>query len=88
MYCLGNDVVDLALLGSFPVPNAPGLTAGVGMEAKWWSQNTSGLFRSARDPYGKDDYTPLYMIKSIRKKRSFFNRREEHPIVEREGDAL
>jgi len=64
-----NEAVDLALVGSFPVPPLPVMTAGVQMEAKWWVQNASGLFRSGRDPTGKDDYTPLYMLKMIRKKK-------------------
>ena len=80
-------MVDLALLGSFPVPNAPGLTAGAGVEARWWSQNTSGLFRSARDPSGKYDYTPLYMIKEISNKpKRGLSTGSQVPIVEPEGD--
>jgi len=80
------EVVNLALVGSFPVPQAPVVTVGGGIEGKWWVQNTSGLFRSARNPDGKDDYTPLYMLKNIRKK-PFFSRRGEKP-PEREGDDL
>ena len=87
MHLSGNEVVDLALVGSFPVPHLPGMTAGVQMEAKWWVQNASGLFRSGRDPEGRDDYTPLYMLKVIHKKRGLFSRRGEKPH-EREGDDL
>lgn len=86
MYCLGEEVVNLALVGSFPVPQAPVVTVGGDIEGKWWVQNTSGLFRSARNPDGKDDYTPLYMLKNIRKK-TFFSRRGEKP-PEHEGDDL
>ena len=86
IYRLGEEVVNLALVGSFPVPQAPVVTAGGDVEGKWWVQNTSGLFRSARNPDGKDDYTPLYMLKNIRKK-TFFSRRGEKP-PERQGDDL
>lgn len=76
----------MALLESFPVPHAPGVTAGIEIGGKWWVQNASGLFRSGREPSGKDDYTPLYMLKGIRKKKGIFSRRE--PFSEREGDDL
>jgi hypothetical protein len=76
----GNEVVNLALVGTFPVPHCPGVTAGANVEGKWWAQNANGLFRSAREPLGKDHYTPLYMLKGIRKKsKSFFSRRGEPP---------
>ena len=74
-------------MGSFPVPHAPGVIAGVEAEGKWWVQNASGLFRSAREPHGKNGYTPLYMLKEIRKKKSFWSRRGERP-PDREGDDL
>jgi hypothetical protein len=82
-----SEVVNLALLGSFPVPHAPGVTVGGEVDGKWWVQNTNGLFRSACGHHGKDDFTPLYMLKGIRKK-SLFSRRGEKPPPEREGDDL
>ena len=75
-------------MGSLPVPHAPGVTAGGEIEGKWWSQNTTGLFRSARDPDGKDDYTPLYMLKGIGKRQGFFSRRGDNSVPELEGDNL
>lgn len=77
----------MALVGSLPVPHAPGVTVGGGIEGKWWAQNANGLFRSARDHHGNDNYTPLYMLKGIRKKR-LFGRRGEKPPPVREGDDL
>ena len=56
----------MALLGSSPVTYAP---VGVQMVPKWWTQDTNGLFRSACNPYGKYDYTPLYILKAIGKKK-------------------
>jgi len=79
-----NEIVNLALLGSSPLPQAP---VSLQIAGKWWVQNTSGLFRSASEPDGKDDYTPLYMLKGIRKKRGIFSRRDRPP-PEREGDDL
>ena len=75
----------MALVGSFPVPHAPGVTVGGEIEGRWWAQNTAGLYRSARDQHGNDNFAPLYMLKEIRKKRRW--RRGEIP-TEREGDDL
>jgi len=85
---LDSEVLDLALVGSSPLPHTPGVTVGGGIEGKWWVQNTTGLFRSAREPHGRDDYTPLYMLKEIRKKRSFFSSRRGETEPEPEGDDL
>ena len=70
---LANETVNLALLGSSPVPHAPPVQVGAQMEGKWWTQNTTGIFRSACEPHGKDNYTPLYMLKEIRKKKSLLS---------------
>jgi len=83
-----NEAIDLALVGSLPVPHAPGVTVGGEIEGKWWSQNTTGLFRSARDPDGKDDYTPLYMLKGIGKRQGLFSRRGDNSVPKLEGDDL
>ena len=84
MWYLDNEVVDLALVGSFPVPSAPGVTVGGETKGMWWAQNTTGLFRSARDHHGKDEFTPLYMLKGIRRNKGFFGRRGED--TKYEGD--
>ena len=78
----------MALVGSFPVPHAPGVTAGGTIEGKWWARNTAGLFRSARDHHGEDTYTPLYMLKGIQRKRRWINRRGENPYLESEDDYM
>jgi len=78
------EAVDVALLGSSPIPQAPGVKVHGEIETKWWSQNTSGLFRSAGEANGKDDYTPLYALKEV-PKRSFF-RDGQPPPPEPEGD--
>jgi hypothetical protein len=85
---LDSEVLDLALVGSFPLPHTPGVTGGGGIEGKWWVQNTTGLFRSAREPHGRDDYTPLYMLKKIREKRRLFSSRRGEVEPEPEGDDL
>ena len=82
---LEREVLDLALLASFPLPHTPGVTGGGGIEGKWWVQNTKGLFRSACEPHGRYDYTPLYVLREIRKKRGV-RRGEIGP--EPEGDNL
>ena len=80
------EVVDLALLTSFPVPYAPGVTGGGETKGKWWTQNTNGLFRSAIDHHGRDKFTPLYMLRQIRSHKSFFGRRGEKVPLECEDD--
>jgi hypothetical protein len=42
------------------------VAAGGEVSFGWWSQNTSGLLRSACDK--EYNYTPLYALKKIRKK--------------------
>ena len=79
----------MALIGSLPVPHVPGVTVGGEIEGKWWARNTAGLFRSARDRHGKDNFTPLYTLKRIQKKMSLFHRRGESPSpIVFEGDDL
>ncbi len=86
MWYLDDEVVDVALLGSLPFHQAPGVAAGGEITGKWWVQNTTGLFRSGHDHHGKDQFTPLYMLKGIRKK-GFFSRRGVRPPTP-EGDDL
>lgn len=63
-----NDAVALALLGSAPVPHAPGATVGGDVKVKWWSSNAAGLFRNGHEPDGKDNFAPLYRLQKIRTK--------------------
>lgn len=79
-----NEIVDVALLGSYPIPHVPGVAVHGDAETKWWSRNTSGLFRSAGEANGKDEYTPLYALKEV-PRRSFF-RDGQLPPPEPEGD--
>jgi len=65
-----SESVDLALLGSFPVPHAPGATATNNTVVKWWSQNASGFFR-AGDASGRDEYKPLFTLKEVFKRKGF-----------------
>ena len=63
------------------------MTVGGEIKGKWWVKTTSGLFRSGGDQHGKDEFTPLYMLKGIRKRR-FFSRRGEQMPPNCEGDDL
>lgn len=65
------EAVDLALLGAFPVPQTPGATVTNNTVVKWWSQNTTGLFR-AGDDNGTEEYTPLFTLKEVFKRKGFF----------------
>lgn len=74
----------MALIGK--VPSAPGFAIGGEVGGKWWVENTSGLFRSAHDQDGKDNFAPLYMLKKIRKV-GFWDRCSEIP-PEPTGDDM
>jgi len=78
-----NDSISVALVGSGPA-GLPLLNAGGELRMTWWSQYSSGLFREACDAKGQPRYTPLYVLKQIRKPSLF--RRDGHP--EPEGDEL
>jgi len=80
-----NDILDVALLGSLPVPVAPAVAAGGKIGASWWSQGASGLFRDACDPSGSLSYTPLCTLKKIRRKGLV---RRESPVPDPEDDDL
>lgn len=80
---LDKDVIDVALLATAPTPSAA--TVGGEIGATWWTQNLSGLFRDACDPNGSHSYTPLYMLKKIRKKGLL---RRESPVPDPEDDDL
>jgi hypothetical protein len=75
--------MDVALMGA--VPANPAVTAGGGIEASWWNQNTTGVFRCACDSTGSHRYTPLYLLKDIRRKGIL---RRNSPAPELEGDEL
>jgi hypothetical protein len=78
-----NDALSLALLGSVAV--APGLVAGGDIGINWWKQHSGGLFRDACDQQGKDRYTPLYILKEIRKPGLL---RRDNTIIPPSGDDL
>jgi len=88
IWYVDNEVIHLALVGSLPVPHVPGVTVGGEIEGKWWVRNTAGLFQSARDRHGKDNFTPLYMLKRIQRKTSWIYRCGENLSREHEGDDL
>ena len=80
---VGKEVIDVALVAKAPTPS--GATVGGEIGANWLTQNMSGLCRYACDPNGSYSYTPLYMLKKIRKKGLL---RRESPVPEPEGDDL
>ena len=73
----------MALVATTPTPSAA--TVGGKIGATWWTQNMSGLFRDACDCTGSHSYTPLYMLKKIRKKGLL---RRESPVPDPEDDDL
>jgi hypothetical protein len=73
----------VALLGTVPVN--PVITVAGGIDGLWWTQHSTGVFRCAGDSTGSYPYTPLYTLKSIRKK-GILNR--ESPVPDPEGDDL
>ena len=77
------EVIDVALVATTPTPLAA--TVGGEIGATWWTQNMSGLFRDACDPNGSYNYTPLYMLKKIRRKGLL---RRESPVPDPEDDDL
>ncbi|KDR70879.1 hypothetical protein GALMADRAFT_812426 [Galerina marginata CBS 339.88] len=87
LYLSSGNVVSLALVGSYPIPTAPGDTVGSEHGLKWWDKNTTGLLRNGCDRKGKDSYTPLYTVKEIRKK-SWLEFRRGLPRPVYEGDDL
>jgi hypothetical protein len=80
---IDNDSISVALLGSGPVA-VPAVRVGGEVGMSWWSQHSGGLFREACDAKGEPHYTPLYVLKQIRKRGLF--RRDGRP--EPEGDDL
>jgi len=72
------DVIDVALVATAPTPSAATVDGESG--ATWWTQNISGEFRNACDRNGSYSYTPLYMLKKIRKKGLL--RRESPFLIE------
>jgi hypothetical protein len=80
---IDKDVIDVALVGKIPTP--PSVTTDGTIGASWWTQNTSGLFRHACDSSGSYSYTPLYTLKTIRKKGIL---RRESPTPSPVNDEL
>jgi len=70
------DVIDVALVATAPTPSAAAVGGEIG--ATWWTQNKNEEFRGACDPNGSYSYTPLYMLKKIRKKGLL---RRESPVL-------
>jgi len=77
-----NGVVDLALLGTVPIPVAPGVSAGGKGEISWWRQNATGRFKEAIEPNGLYKYTPLYNVKKIPAQRRDDPNLDAHPVSE------
>ncbi|KAJ7759647.1 hypothetical protein B0H16DRAFT_1534018 [Mycena metata] len=66
-----DDTVSLALVASTPIPVAPLLSAGGDVGGSWWSKTGSGVFRHGCAPQGTYSFTPLFVLKQIRKKTVF-----------------
>jgi len=77
------EAIDVALVARAPTPS--GATVGGEIGANWLTQNMGGLCRYACDPNGSYSYTPLYMLKKIRKKGLL---RRESPVPDPEDDDL
>jgi len=80
-----NETIDLALIGTVPIPSGIPASVGAEVEATWWSRNMSGMFREACDRNGLDNYAPLYALKKIRQKHLL---RRESPVPDPEDDDL
>jgi hypothetical protein len=78
-----NDSISLALVASVPV--APGLSVSGNVGMNWWKHHSGGLFRDACDEEGKNRYTPLYILKEIRKPGLL---RRDNTIIPPQGDNL
>ncbi|KAJ7719437.1 hypothetical protein DFH07DRAFT_314285 [Mycena maculata] len=63
------DTISLALLATVPIAVAP-LSAGGNIGGGWWRETGAGVFRQgfASPETGADSFTPLFVLKRIRKK--------------------
>lgn len=61
----GKESVKIALLASVPVVS-PGISAGGGISAGWWSSSNSGIFEHAHKPGAS--FFPLYASKTLKAK--------------------
>jgi hypothetical protein len=57
---IDNDVLSAALVDS-------GLKDGEVAKKTWWNKHSGGLFRGGCDAQGQDLYTPLYILKEVRR---------------------
>jgi len=63
-----DDTVSLALVATTPLPVTPLVSAGGEIGGGWWSQTGAGVFRHGCAALGTYSFTPLFMLKRIRKK--------------------
>ncbi|KAJ7659221.1 hypothetical protein DFH06DRAFT_1195307 [Mycena polygramma] len=63
------DKVSLALVAKTPIPAAPFVSAGGEISCAWWKETGGGVFRHGCDLPDKYSFTPLVMLKRVRKKR-------------------
>ncbi|KAJ7025922.1 hypothetical protein C8F04DRAFT_1126770 [Mycena alexandri] len=66
-----DDTVSLALVATTPIPVAPLVSAGGEVGGSWWSKTGSGVFRHGCAPQGTYSFTPLFVLKQVRKKSGF-----------------
>ncbi|KAJ7186404.1 hypothetical protein C8R46DRAFT_274783 [Mycena filopes] len=76
------DTLSLALVATTPIAVAPLLSAGGEVGGSWWSKSGSGLFREGCVPRGTDSFTPLFVLKRIRKRKTGFPYRTDAPEAE------
>ncbi|KAJ6629831.1 hypothetical protein B0H10DRAFT_1210619 [Mycena sp. CBHHK59/15] len=65
------DVISLALVATSPLPVAPVVSAGGEIGGTWWSETGAGIFRRGCVPQGSYSFTPLFVLKRIRKQGKF-----------------
>ncbi|KAJ6604910.1 hypothetical protein B0H10DRAFT_2077692 [Mycena sp. CBHHK59/15] len=60
--------VSLALLATSPIPVTPLISAGGEIGGSWWSETGAGVFRHGCAPPETYSFTPLFVLKRVRKK--------------------
>ncbi|KAJ7479504.1 hypothetical protein FB451DRAFT_161592 [Mycena latifolia] len=66
-----DDKISLALLATVPVIAAPLVSAGGEVGGGWWRATGAGVFRHGCAPPGTECFTPLFVLRRVRKKSYF-----------------
>ncbi|KAF8203544.1 hypothetical protein K438DRAFT_1580723 [Mycena galopus ATCC 62051] len=67
----GEDEVSLALMAKTPIAITPLVSAGGEIGGSWWSETGAGVFRHGFTQPGTYSFTPLFVLKRVRKKVFF-----------------